>query len=125
MLFDNPNSSNALKVRFLLTELGSGTNGAPSSLEPASTGRIPRPQPGRRHSGPQDGDLVVSESHAILLYLAGREGRDDLNPAAIRERVVVDEFLDRFPTSIVVTMIRVEWVDSPPLRSRSSRDPRR
>ncbi len=68
---------------------------------------------------------MVSESHAILRYLAGREGRDDLHPADIRERVVVDEFLDRFPTSIVVTMIRVEWVDSPPLRSRSSRDPRR
>jgi hypothetical protein len=30
VLFDNPISSNALKVRFLLAELGSGTNGAPS-----------------------------------------------------------------------------------------------
>ena len=56
----------------------------------------------------EDGDLVLSESHAILRYLADREGRDDLYPRAPGRRARVDEFLDRFHTGIRAAFFRHE-----------------
>lgn len=96
ILYDNPVSSNALKVRFLLAE-----------LELAHERRevpMARPRPDDYVAlNPLagiptllDGDLVLAESNAILRYLAGREGRTDLSPADPRERARVDELIDRF-----------------------------
>lgn len=100
MLHDNPISSNALKARFLLAELGLAYE--------RRTVPLSRPRPAEYLAlNPvggvptlQDGDLVVSESHAILRHLARREAREDLYPGNLAERSAVEEFLDRFHTAI-------------------------
>jgi glutathione S-transferase len=108
VLHDNPISSNALKVRFLLAELG-----LPYERRTVPLGR-PRPaaylalNPVGGVPALQEDGFVVSESHAILRYLATHEGRDDLYPAAPRERAVVDEFLERFATGIRAAFFRHE-----------------
>ena len=101
-------SSNALKVRFLLAELGLSYERRTVSLS--------RPRPaGFLALNPvggipvlEDDGFVLTESQAILRYLADREGRDDLYPAAPRERARVDEFLDRFTTGIRPVFFRHE-----------------
>lgn len=100
ILYDNPVSSNALKVRFLAAELGVALERREVSMA------RPRPDwyvalnPLGGIPALQDGDLVFAESQAILRYLAAREGRDDLYPVDIAERAKVDEFLDRFTTRL-------------------------
>jgi glutathione S-transferase len=99
-LHDHPRSSNAQKVRFLLGILG---------LE-AERRSVPfeEPRPGWHYAvNPVggiptliDGDLVLSESNAILRYLAAREGRADLLPPAPRERARVDWVLDAVATTL-------------------------
>lgn len=108
VLYDNPRSSNALKVRFLLAELG--------LAHERRTVALTRPRPeGFMALNPvggipvlDDDGFVVTESHAILRYLASREGRDDLLPADAWERARVDEFLDRFATGIRAAFFRHE-----------------
>ena len=56
----------------------------------------------------QDGDLVLSESQAILRYLANREGRDDLYPADPAARARVDMMLDRFAFTFRPAFFQVE-----------------
>ena len=108
LLYDNPASSNALKVRFLLAELGLAherrtvplTRPRPASyLAVNPVGGVPTLL---------DGDFALAESHAILRYLAAREGRDDLLPGEPRERARLDEFLDRFATTIRPALFRQE-----------------
>ena len=109
VLFDNPVSSNALKVRFLLAELG---------LDARAPRRSPlsRPRPGRYLAlnpvggipALDDDGFVLAESHAILRYLARREARADLYPAAAGEQARVDEFLERFHTGIRAAFFRHE-----------------
>ena len=75
VLYDNLASSNAMKVRFLLAELGL----------PYERRHVPlaHPRPdwyrARYPFGTvpffEDGDLELGESNAILRYLANREGR--------------------------------------------------
>jgi glutathione S-transferase len=99
-LHDHPRSSNAQKVRFLLGVLG---------LE-AERRAVPfeEPRPDWHYAVNLaggiptliDGDLVLSESNAILRYLAAREGRSDLLPAAPRERARVDWILDAVATTL-------------------------
>lgn len=109
-LWSDPDSSNALKVRFLLAELGLDYEIHPISLD------RPRPEeylalnPVGGIPTLQDDDLTVSESHAILRYLATRERRTDLYPDDARERAVVDEFLERFNTRLRGALFRVEAV---------------
>jgi len=108
VLYDNPVSSNSLKVRFVLAELG---------LDHERR-EVPMPEPrpdwylainpvGRIPAIDDDG-LHLSESHAILRHLARREGRDDLYPADIRDAALVDEFLDRWHTRIRPAFFRHE-----------------
>ena len=86
ILHANPRSSNAQKVRFLLGELGLaaeirevpfGVDRPAWHLAVNPVGGIP---------ALVDGDLQLAESHAILRYLAAREGRTDLYPEALAER---------------------------------------
>ena len=86
VLYDNPASSNALKVRFLLAE-----------LELAHTRREvpmtqPRPDwylavnPVGGIPAIEDDGFTLAESHAILRYLARSQARADLYPAAAGEQ---------------------------------------
>jgi len=107
-LWDHPDSSNALKVRFLLAELGLAYE-----RETVPMGR-PRPQryldlnPVGGIPALIDEGFVLAESQAILRYLATRQERDDLYPASPCERARVDEFLDRFATGLRTALFRHE-----------------
>lgn len=108
VLYDNPASSNALKVRVLLAELDL----------PYERVEVPlaRPRPGWYLAlnalggvpALRDGALVVSESNTILRYLAGRHGVEALYPADPIARAPVDEFLDRFSLTLRPALFRVE-----------------
>jgi glutathione S-transferase len=97
-LYDNPASSNAMKVRFLLAELDL----------PYERRYVPlaRPRPdwylARYPFGTipflEDGGLELGESNAILRYLANRERRQDLYPSDPAERARVDWALDAWST---------------------------
>ena len=98
VLYDNPASSNAMKVRFLLAELGLAYERRHVPL-----GR-PRPDwylaryPFGTIPFLEDGDLELGESNAILRYFANREGRTDLYPAEPAARAAVDWALDAWST---------------------------
>jgi glutathione S-transferase len=108
VLYDNPSSSNALKVRFLLAELGLEYQRVEIPLT------HPRPEayvalnPLGGVPALRDGDLVLTESNAILRYLANREDAHALYPPEPAERAPVDEFLDRFALSLRPALFRVE-----------------
>ena len=107
-LHDHPYSSNALKVRFLLAELG-------LSYERRHV-RFQEPRP-EWHTGVQpsgtiplliDGDLLIGESNAILRYLARREQRHDLYPADPAEAAAVDWALDLWSTRVRPAFLEYE-----------------
>ena len=107
-LYDHPISGNAQKVRFLLAELGLEYERRGVPIE------RPRPQwyadinPLMGIPTLQDGDLVLSESQAILRYLANRERRADLYPADPPARARVDMMLDRFAFAFRPALFQVE-----------------
>ncbi|HEY4280191.1 MAG TPA: glutathione S-transferase family protein [Conexibacter sp.] len=107
-LWDNADSSNALKARFLLAELALPYERRdvpltqprpPAYLAVNPLGGIP---------ALDDDGFMLAESQAILRYLAARERRDDLYPADARERARVDELLDRFATRLRGPLFRHE-----------------
>ena len=51
---------------------------------------------------------MLSESNAILRYLAGREERDDLYPTALPARAAVEELLDRWALTFRPAFFRFE-----------------
>ncbi len=106
-IFDMPGSSNALKVRHLLHELD-------LDYERIAVDPINRP-PELYAINPLggvptiiDGDTTVAESHAILRYLARREGRYDLYPGNAADAARVDEFLERFGLTFRPAFFRFE-----------------
>lgn len=108
LLYDNPISSNALKVRFLLAELGLAYERREVPLsQPRPDWYLAQNPLGGVPTLDDDG-LVMAESNAILRYLARREGRDDLYPSAPAEGARVDEFLDRFALSLRGAFFQVE-----------------
>ena len=108
LLYDNPISSNALKVRFMLAEVGLGYERHPVPFD------LPRPDwylavnPVGGIPTLDDGGFVVSESNTIVRYLAAREGRDDLYPTDLRARAAIDEFLDRWALTFRPAFFRHE-----------------
>jgi glutathione S-transferase len=108
LLYTNPISSNALKVRFLLAELGLDYDSREVPLsQPRPEWYLAQNPLGGIPTLDDDG-LVMGESNAILRYLAQREGRGDLYPAAPAERAPIDEFLDRFATALRAPFFQVE-----------------
>ena len=100
LLYDNPASSNGLKVRILLAELGQTVTTVSVSLDE------PRPEsylalhPFGTVPCLVDGDLTIVESNTILRYLASRAKRDDLYPADPARRARVDMLLDALSLSV-------------------------
>lgn len=107
-LYDNPVSSNALKARFMLAELGLMYERRTVPFD------LPRPDwylavnPVGGIPALDDDGVVLAESHAILRYLAGRERRNDLYPADLWARAAVDEFLDRWALTFRPAFFRHE-----------------
>jgi glutathione S-transferase len=108
VLYDNPISSNALKVRFLLAELGLDYERriVPFDLPRSEWYTALNPVGGIPTL--DDDGAIVAESHAILRYLANREARDDLYPIDYRARAVVDVFLDRWAITFRPAFFRYE-----------------
>ena len=110
VLYDNPASSNAMKVRFLLAELGLDYERKHVPLA------HPRPDCYRAvypfGTVPffEEGDLQLGESNAILRYLANRESRTDLYPAEPAACAAVDWGLDAWSTQFRGTLFPAERI---------------
>ncbi|MFQ5427095.1 MAG: glutathione S-transferase family protein, partial [Gaiellales bacterium] len=110
VLYDNSISSNCLKVRFLLAELGLAYERRPVGFA------WPRPEeyeelnPFGRLPTLVDGGLVLGESNAILRYLADREGRADLYPTDPAGRAPVEWALDAWATQVRPAFLAAEDV---------------
>ncbi len=100
LLYDNPVSSNALKVRFLLAELGLAYERHEVPMLRPRAAEYVAVNPLAGIPALDDDGFVVTESNAILRYLALREGRDDLYPTEPRGHARVNELLDRFALTI-------------------------
>ena len=82
LLYDNPRSSNALKVRFLLAELGLGYERREVPLSQPRPDWYLAQNPLGGVPALSDDGLVLAESNAIMRYLAGREdGRTCIQPS--------------------------------------------
>ena len=93
-LYDNRGSTNALKVRFLLGELGLGHERVEVPLGEPRPGWYREIHPFGLVPALVDGDVVLTQSNTMLRYLADREGRDDLYPRDPAGRARVDTLLD-------------------------------
>jgi len=93
ILYDNRESTNANKVRFLLAELGLDheIREMPLRDKPDEYFEI---HPFGLVPALIDGDLVITESNVALRYLAEREGRCDLRGATAAHRARIDGLLD-------------------------------
>jgi glutathione S-transferase len=109
VLYSSPVSGNALKVRFLLAELGLAHETVDVPFDD-----WPRPDwyralnPVGRIPALRDGDLVLAESNAILRYLTAREHRDDLYPTELHARARVDWLLDAWSTVLRPALFPLE-----------------
>ena len=92
-LYDNAESTNALKVRFLLAELGLAYEKVDVPLDPKPAWYA-EVHPFNLVPTLVDGDLAITESNTALRYLAAREGRDDLYPAEPVRRTRIDGLMD-------------------------------
>lgn len=108
VLYDNPVSSNALKARFGLTEMGLAYERRTVPFDQPRPDWYLAVNPVGGIPTLDDDGFVVAESSAILRYLAAREGRDDLYPTARDERARIDVFLDRWSLTFRPAFFRYE-----------------
>lgn len=108
VLYDHPASSNALKARFLLAELGLEYERRHVPFSEPRPAEYLALNPFGRIPTLVDGELVLPESNAILRYLAGREGRLDLYPREARDRAPVDAALDAWSTQVRPALFPLE-----------------
>lgn len=108
LLYDHPYSSNALKVRFALAELGLPYEKRHVPLERPRPDWYVAVNPFGRIPTLVDGDLVLPESNAIVRYLVAREGRDDLYPADLRLRARIDHAIDAWSTLVRPALFALE-----------------
>jgi glutathione S-transferase len=99
-LYDHPVSSNALKARFLLAELGLEYEKVHVPFAWPRPGWFTEHHPFGRIPLLEDGDVRVGESNTILRYLAHREARYDLYPSEPAPRSRVDWALDTWSTLV-------------------------
>lgn len=108
VLYDNPTSSNARKVRCLLGELGLTARRVDVPLEGDRPAWYRDVHPFATVPTLVDGDLTLIESNTMLRYLADREGRDDLYPREPAARARVDQLLDVLSLAIRPALWEVE-----------------
>ena len=108
VLYDNRDSSNARKVRFLMGELGLEARLVDVPLDGERPEWYRDIHPFATVPTLVDGDLVLVESNTILRYLADREGRDDLYPREPAARARVDQLLDVLSLAIRPALWEVE-----------------
>jgi glutathione S-transferase len=111
VLYDHPVSSNALKVRFLLSELALAHERVTIPFDYPRPAAIADGHPFATIPLLQDDDLRIGESHTILRYLAAREGRDDLYPAELARRARVDWALDTIATQWYPAVVPL-WMEA-------------
>lgn len=105
-LYDDPKSTNAIKVRFLLAELGLDYERVDTPI-----GAMDRAvHPFGLIPALVDHDLVVTESNTALRYLAERAGRDDLRGADPAARARIDTALDSLSLEVRPALWAVEEV---------------
>lgn len=109
-LYDSTASTNALKVRLLLAELGLDCERIPVALDGPKPDWYRELHPFGLVPTLVDGDLVVTESNVALRYLAEREGRDDLRGSSPAERARVDGLLDTLSLEVRPALWGVEEV---------------
>ena len=123
LLYDNPGSSNALKVRFAMAELRLEYEREEVPLTHPRPAWYVEFQPSGRVPALRDGDTLVAESNAILRYLAAREGRDDLYPIRLADRAQVDWALDLWSTGVRSSLFAMELpllMTDPPDEARAA-----
>src|SRR4029453_18024452 len=108
VLYDNPSSSNALKARFLLAELGLEYERRYVPFAEPRPAEYVALNPFGRIPTLIDGELVLPESNAILRYLADREGREDLYPRDPAQRAPVEAALDAWSTQVRPALFPLE-----------------
>ncbi|SLM25668.1 glutathione S-transferase family protein [Stenotrophomonas indicatrix] len=90
VLYGKPTSINVRKVLWLCAELD-----LPFSHDPAPAPDVLSTlNPNRQVPVLRDGDFVLWESNSICRYLAARQARDDLLPAAAQARAQVEQWMD-------------------------------
>jgi len=109
VLYDHPNSSNALKARFMLAEVGLPYERVHVPLVDPRPETVTEIHPFGTVPLLVDGDTVVGESGAILRYLAAREGRTDLYPDDLKARARVDWIVDTWGTMLYPPLAQV-WM---------------
>lgn len=93
-LYDNRGSTNALKVRILLEELGLECDRVEVPLDGPRPESYAALHPFGLIPTLVDGEVVVTESNVALRYLAEREDRADLRGGTPAQRARVDGLLD-------------------------------
>lgn len=94
VLYDHPDSTNALKVRFVLAELGVEATRVPVPLGTERPAEYRHVHPFGLIPALTDGELALTESNTMLRYLAEREGRAELRGPDPVARARVDGLLD-------------------------------
>jgi len=94
VLYDHPGSTNAIKVRILLAELGQRARQVEVPLDGERSQDYLALHPFGLIPTLVDGDLAVTESNTALRYLAERAERWDLRGDDARKRARVDVLLD-------------------------------
>ena len=110
VLYDNPSSSNGLKVRILLAELGTTPAVVTIPLDGERPASYLEVHPFGTVPCLVDGPLVIVESNTILRYLAQVAERDDLYPSDPARRARVDMLLDALSLSVRPELWSVEEV---------------
>ncbi len=117
VLHDHPSSSNCLKVRFLLAELGITAQIRHVPLTGVRPTWHTTIQPLGTVPVLIDDGLVIGDSNTILRYLAQREGRTDLYPTTARERAAVDWAIDLWAVDVRPCLLDIEhhafWASDP------------
>ena len=107
-LYDNAGSTNALKLRVLLEELGEEVERVVVPLDGPKPDGYSELHPFGLVPTLVDGPVVVTESNTALRYLAERAGRADLRGATPAERARIDTLLDSLSLEVRPALWGVE-----------------